>query len=489
MIHPPLFLHFLIVALFLGAQQVLTAEVLSPTKNFSQAEKSEKYPAGNATIRKPITSKIFTHPSANMQHAKKLDFFVGFAFFRKLWVTPPSATTASDGLGPLYNARSCQLCHVRDGRGHPPDDGDSAVSMFLRLSIPPQTFADKKKLSSHKVNTIPDPVYGGQLQNAAIPGQKAEGKIHVEYQNINITYPDGETIILRKPHYSVNNLAYGDMHPDVMLSPRIAPSMIGLGLLEAIPKKDVLSLADENDADTNGISGKPNQAWSHKYNKVMIGRFGYKAGQATIDDQNQDAFLNDIGLSVPFHPNGWGDCSVKQRVCRDTPDGGSPQYDNLEAPKKVTDTLEFYARNLAVPMRRKVNNTDVLSGKKLFYESGCIACHHPKYKTANLPDQPEQSEQLIWPYTDLLLHDMGEGLADNRPEGDATGTEWRTAPLWGLGLAKTVSKRTMYLHDGRARTIEEAILWHGGEAQMAKAKFVALKKNQRQQLIQFLESL
>ena len=480
-------IRFLLASLLLSA--TADAEVPLPALDFSKAEIREAFSAGDATTRKPVDHKIFTHPSANMAHEKKLDFFVGFGFFRKLWVTAPSATTASDGLGPLYNARSCQLCHVRDGRGHPPDIGDSAVSMFLRLSIPPQTAQDKALLKAHKVNIIPDPVYGGQLQNIAIPGQKAEGKIQVKYDDVKITYADGEQVILRKPTYSVQELGYGKMHDDIMLSPRIAPAMIGLGLLEAISEKDILSLVDIDDRNKDGISGKANQVWSHKFNQVMLGRFGYKAGQASIDDQNQDAFFGDIGLSVPFHKQGWGDCTAQQSICRKTPDGGNPQYNHLEAPKQVTDTLELYSRNLAVPLRRDVNDSEVLSGKKYFYQSGCIACHQPKYKTAKLPQQPEQSEQLIWPYTDLLLHDMGEGLADHRPEGDATGSEWKTAPLWGIGLARTVSKRAMFLHDGRARSIEEAILWHGGEAEAAKQRFMGMNKTQRQQLLVFLGSL
>lgn len=480
-------IRFLLASLLLSAS--VDAEVLPPTTDFSKAEINEAFSAGDATTRKPVTHKIFTHPSANMAHAKKLDFFVGFGFFRKLWVTAPSATTASDGLGPLYNARSCQLCHIRDGRGHPPDAGDHAVSMFLRLSIPPQTEQDKALLKAHKINTIPDPIYGGQLQNAAIPGQKAEGKIQVTYHDVKVTYADGEKITLRKPNYSVEELGYGKMHSNIMLSPRIAPTMIGLGLLEAISVQDILSLVDIDDRNKDGISGKPNQVWSKKHNQVMLGRFGYKAGQASLDDQNQDAFSGDIGLSVPFHKQGWGDCTVQQIICRKTPDGGNPKYNHLEAPQQVTDTLEFYARNLAVPLRRDVNDSNVLAGKKHFYQAGCVACHEPKYTMAKLPLQPEQSEQLIWPYSDLLLHDMGEGLADHRPEGDATGTEWKTAPLWGIGLARTVSKRAMFLHDGRARSIEEAILWHGGEAEAAKQRFMGMKKVQRQQLLVFLESL
>jgi CxxC motif-containing protein (DUF1111 family) len=467
----------------------LNAALLPLSGDFSKAELGEKYPAGYATVNKPLDRRIFTHPSANMKHEKKIDFFVGFGFFRKIWVEAPSATTASDGLGPLYNARSCALCHRRDGRGHPPDEGDNAVSMFLRLSIPPQTDEDNKRLIEHNVTTIPEPTYGGQLQNAAITGQRSEGRIEVEYKEIKIYFPDGQSIALRKPRYTVKELGYGPMHADVMMSPRIAPAMIGLGLLEAINEEDILSRVDIEDNNNDNISGKPNRIWSHAHKKVMLGRFGYKAGQPNLDEQNQDAAFNDIGLSNPLHPDGWGECSVEQTICRNTPDGGSAQSKHLEAPKQVTQALQLYTRNLAVPMRRKVNDRDVLAGKKHFYTIGCIACHQPKFLTQTLTNQPEQSKQLIWPYTDLLLHDMGEGLSDHRPEGEATGNEWRTAPLWGVGLATMVNKRAKFLHDGRARNIQEAIVWHGGEAQGAKNRFMALKKAHREQLLRFVKSL
>lgn len=482
----------IVVLIIMATTSDVKADVMPLTSDFTKAESGEQFPGGDATVRKSADGRIFTHPSSNMNHEKKLDFFVGFGLFRKNWVQAPATTAASDGLGPLYNARSCQTCHIRDGRGNPPDDGDNAVSMFLRLSIPPQTEDHKKLLSEHKINTIPEPTYGGQLQNIAVSGQSGEGDVRVKYEPVEVIFPDGEKVLLRKPTYSVDNLGYGNMHADVMLSPRIAPPMIGLGLLEAINEKDILSLADSDDSDKDGISGKPNKVWSKLTNSVSLGKFGYKAGQPNLDEQNQGAAFNDIGLSVPLHPNGWGACTEAQNICRKAPDGGSPQYNNLEAPKRVTDALNFYISNLAVPIRRKANDKEVLSGKALFYSSGCTACHQPSFKTAKKSETSQLaglSNQLIWPYTDLLLHDMGKGLSDNRPEGDASGNEWRTSPLWGVGLAKTVNKRAMFLHDGRARNIQEAILWHDGEARYSKGRFMSLKKGQRAQLLMFIESL
>ncbi|MES2663566.1 MAG: di-heme oxidoredictase family protein, partial [Pseudomonadota bacterium] len=245
--------------------------------------------------------------------------------------------------------------------------------------------------------------------------------------------------------------------------------------------------ADIDDKNSDGISGKPNQVWSDIHQKVMLGRFGWKAGMPNINEQSQSASAGDMGISVPLHPKGSGECTEKQIRCQKAPDGNSPEYENLEAHSTINDLIVFYASNLAVPMRR--NTESVLQGKKLFYENGCIGCHQPKFMTQKSSTHPEQSEQLIWPYTDLLLHDMGEGLADNRPESAATGNEWRTPPLWGIGLTETVNGHTLFLHDGRARNISEAILWHGGESEKSKQSFLKMNKKQRDQLIQFVESL
>jgi CxxC motif-containing protein (DUF1111 family) len=265
--------------------------------------------------------------------------------------------------------------------------------------------------------------------------------------------------------------------------------MIGLGLLEAIPAQDILALADEADEDGDGISGRPNLVWSIEHEKVMLGRFGLKAGTPTIRHQSAAAFSGDIGISNPLFPNPWGECTEGQSACVDAEHGDDPSHDGFEVDDQGLDLVTFYAQNLAVPARRGADDPDVLRGKEVFYEAGCTSCHTPKFVTHRLDDQPAQSFQLIWPYTDMLLHDMGPGLADNRPEGRATGTEWRTAPLWGIGLTKLVSGHDTYLHDGRAQTLMEAILWHGGEAQAARDEVIRLSKPDRDALITFLESL
>ncbi|MGI9503628.1 MAG: di-heme oxidoredictase family protein, partial [Geminicoccaceae bacterium] len=336
---------------------------------------------------------------------------------------------------------------------------------------------------------VPEPTYGGQLQDLAIVGHNAEGRMVIDYQEQPVELAGGEVVTLRKPTYSVEDLGYGPLHPEVMLSPRVAPAMIGLGLLEYISEEDILANADPDDTDGDGISGRPNRVWSVESEKVMLGRFGWKAGNPTLNQQNSDAMAGDIGISNPLVPASYGECTEAQIDCRSAPHGVSERHGGHETGAEVMEKILFYSRNLAVPARRNIDDPEVLLGKQKFYESGCIACHVPKFITRKDDSQPAQSFQLIWPYSDMLLHDMGEGLADHRPEGDADGREWRTPPLWGIGLTETVNGHTFFLHDGRARNLKEAILWHDGEGADARRRFVDLAKSDRDALITFLNSL
>ncbi|MEL6921703.1 MAG: di-heme oxidoredictase family protein, partial [Pseudomonadota bacterium] len=270
---------------------------------------------------------------------------------------------------------------------------------------------------------------------------------------------------------------------------RVAPQMIGLGLLDAIPAADILALADPNDRDGDGISGRAQIVMSREYGVPMLGRFGLKAGQPSVWEQSASAFHGDIGISSTLFPSGAGECSAAQTACQIAPDGNTPIHDDAEISDEGLRLVTFYSSNLGVPARRDVDDPEVLRGKQVFYETGCISCHTPKFVTNRLEDQPEQSFQLIWPYTDMLLHDMGPGLADNRPEARANGQEWRTPPLWGIGLTETVSGHTYFLHDGRARSLLEAILWHGGEAKSQKQEVIEMPPEDRAALIRFLESL
>jgi CxxC motif-containing protein (DUF1111 family) len=462
--------------------------VLAPPTDFTKPEPFEAKPAGSATVRATMTADAFSLHSANMPFEDEMRFKLGNALFRKLWVAAPASTKASDGLGPLYNARACQDCHLKDGRGHPPENADdSRVSMFLRLSIPggqsPEGIADW-------IATQPDPTYGGQMQDLAAPGHAAEGRMEISWTETPVTMTDGTTVTLRAPTYSLADPAYGAPADGLMLSPRVAPQMIGLGLLEAIPVADILALADEGDANGDGISGRPQIVPSVEFGVPMLGRFGLKAGAPTVKEQSAGAFSGDMGLSTPFHPDPAGDCTPLQPTCKEAPTGQDVgTRDGLEVDGESLDLVTFYSRNLGVPDRRNVDDPNVLKGKAVFYTTGCQSCHTPKHVTHRLDGQPEQSFQLIWPYTNLLLHDMGPGLADNRPEGRATGSEWKTPPLWGLGLTETVSGHTQLLHDGRARSVLEAIIWHGGEAQTQRDAVVNMSTKDRAALLAFLGSL
>ncbi|EPF2927365.1 di-heme oxidoredictase family protein [Vibrio navarrensis] len=443
---------------------------------FADTEKS----GGDTSVRKEGPN-AFSLPAANLPMSERLDFSVGNSFFRNPWVQAPASTDARDGLGPLFNTNGCQNCHIKDGRGHPPEANDShSVSMLVRLSIPALT--DEQKQAPLKGGVVPEPTYGDQLQDFALPDQKAEGKIIVTYSPVPVRFQDGSEVVLRKPHVTIGELGYGAMHPDVMLSARVAPPMIGLGLLENIPEETLRQWADPDDANHDGISGKLNRVWDVQKQDFAVGRFGWKAGQPSLMQQNAAAFNGDIGLTSRLFPQ--ENCTAKQALCEAMPNGGEPEVSD-----NILDFVEFYSQHLAVPVRRNLQDPQVQQGAALFERVGCQSCHKKDVKTAKRPNLPALSQQTIHPYSDLLLHDMGEGLADNRPEFLANGREWRTPPLWGIGYTQEVNGHTYFLHDGRARNLLEAVLWHGGEAEAAKQKVLAMSKAERDALIAFLNSL
>lgn len=444
------------------------AAIVAPTTSFDAAEAFEANPGGAATTQR-ADRDAFSQPSANLDFAARADFTVGDGVFRTLWVSAPSSTTSSDGLGPLFNARGCQECHIKDGRGHPPAEGATdAVSFLMALSYPEGVLS----------------AYGHQLEDFAVAGLPAEGRVSVSYTLTPVALAGGEIATLHVPHYAVTDLGYGPLPEGTVLSPRIAPQMIGLGLLEAIHPNDIIARADPDDADGDGISGRISWVIDMATGETAIGRFGWRASQPTIADQTAVAFANDMGLGTELNPLPHGDCTALQADCLAAPTGaeeGAPEVN-----PDLFDLVVFYSHHLAVPARRDYDDPQVLAGKELFYETGCAGCHTPKYVTSNEPGiDPALRRQLIWPYTDLLLHDMGPGLADGGPDG----YEWRTAPLWGIGLTQTVSGSGHFLHDGRATTLLEAILWHGGEAQAARDAVVNMSPEDRAALIRFLESL
>jgi CxxC motif-containing protein (DUF1111 family) len=456
--------------------------VTAPTSDFSAPESFEASSAGAATTRKIVNADAFSFSQANLTFEQEEQFKLGNALFRKVWVSAPSSTQASDGLGPLFNARACQSCHIKDGRG-------PVSSRFLRLSVPARNAEEQAMLDSGERLEIGDPVYGIQLQDQAVPGLAGEAKKDVTITDVPVTLGDGTVVTLKSPHYAVVDPAYGPLAPDVMLSPRVAPPMVGLGLIESIPAQDIEALADPEDRDGDGISGRAHFVRDPVSGNMMLGRFGWKGGAPSLRVQAANAFAGDIGISTPLTMRAYGDCTEAQTACRAMPTGVQDRLGDSEAPDPVLDLVTFYSSTLGVPVRRGVDDPVVLQGKQAFYESGCIGCHNPKFVTSRDAPNPAHTFQLIWPYSDFLLHDMGDGLADHRPEGQATGMEWRTPALWGIGLTGTVGGETSFLHDGRAGSLVEAILWHGGEAQAARDRFANLPVAARDAMVEFLESL
>ncbi len=431
-------------------------------------EDGEWFPGGDTTNTLLLGSNAFLMPAQNLSAEHEQDFYSGNSFFNLSWVEAPASTASRDGLGPLFNARSCSGCHFKDGRAAPPDDGQAPfVGLLLRVSVPgpdgPQ----------------PHPEYGGQIQDQALADVPVEALPTVTWEQVEGRYDDGTAYTLLQPRYGLESLAHGPLGEDVMLSPRVAPHMIGLGLLEAIPEERLEALADPDDADGDGISGRIQRVSTDQ--GQLVGRFGWKGDAPGVDHQVAGAFASDMGLTSRMQL--LDDCTDAQVDCLDQAEGGVPEVED-----DLFDLVVLYARTVAVPVRRAADTEPVLRGKRLFGDLGCATCHTPSHTTGASPLE-ELEGQLIWPYTDLLLHDMGQGLADDRPVGEASGTEWKTPPLWGLGLVDDVGGHTRFLHDGRARSLEEAVLWHGGEAADAQADFVALDADDRAALLAFLEDL
>ncbi|WP_428268345.1 di-heme oxidoredictase family protein [Haliangium sp.] len=435
-------------------------------------EPGEELSGGEAGTVFDVGRDAYSHPLPGLDGDQERAFFRGKALFRDGWVAAPSSTQTRDGLGPLFNARSCVACHARDGRGRPPVDDERLLSILFRLSVPG---------TSAIGGPVGDPTYGGQLQPYGLSGLDGDGDVRIDYEEVAGTYGDGTAYSLRRPRYELVDLAYGPASADVLVSPRVAPAMHGLGLLEAVSEDDIVALADEDDADGDGISGRPNYVWDVESEAMTLGRFGWKANQPSLLQQSAGAFNGDIGITSRLFPT--DDCTAGQTACVDAANGGDP-----ELVDGFLDDVAFYARTLAVPGRRAWDDPEVLAGKELFSDFGCAGCHTPLLRTGP-SDTAALAEQDIRPYTDMLLHDMGEELADHRPDFLADGREWRTAPLWGIGLIPVINQHQFLLHDGRARGLAEAILWHGGEAEDARERFRTASADERAQLITFLESL
>lgn len=445
----------------------------------------------------------FSFPFAHLDEAERTRFVIGNSFFKRNWVEAPASTTARDGLGPHFIARACAACHTLDGRGAPPDwqrtlgpEPDNTVALLMRLSVPGEP--------DPQAGVRPEPVYGDQFNNAAIQGVRPEG--HVEIRGIPMRgrFADGTPYTLRKPEYRLTKLGYGPLAKDVMVSPRIAPQVIGLGLIEAIPESEIRANAREQAAMSGPIKGLPNRVWDVFAQQEVIGRFGWKANVGTVAHQSAGAFLGDMGITSSVN---WREtCTSAQTDCLAAPHGGGARkardgivpaaQASAEQPEIDDKTLAdviFYTATLAPPARRNPGDPQVLQGQALFHQAQCAVCHRPSYVTGEPPfprfAAARVSGQRIWPYTDLLLHDMGPELAAGRPDFLANGRQWKTPPLWGIGLIKAVNGHQRLLHDGRADGVLEAVLWHGGEALPAKEMVRKMSKAEREALVKFVESL
>ena len=498
-------------------------------------EANEHLAGGDATVFVSNEDAFSTRPKMIADDFQDDGFFTsGDHLFR----------TPDKDIGPLLSTGSCQGCHVNDGRGSAPETPtDPMLSMLL-------------KLGDDSGNA--DPVYGDQLQPFAVQSfntsdfnsgiSQHDGSINgtelygeafpfIEYETISGTYPDGTAYELRNPVYKIKDLSFGPFVNDIHFSARLAPQAFGVGLLDAIPAENIISLADENDEDANGVSGRVSMANDAFSGEMKLGRFAYKAQNTSVLQQVAGAYGGDIGISTSIFPN--EACTDQQIACQTIAALESKVDTEHDFSDQNLALVEFYNRVLGVPVRRGFDddtNTwdeNIIAGRQLFFETQCVDCHTPRHVTGEakgsvlgkltltgLEENAEPiamlSEQTIYPYTDLLLHDMGgscavtretvigdscssgaecmyvqrcEGLADGLIQGDASGTEWKTPALWGIGLVQTVNPNATFLHDGRARTIEEAILWHDGEAASRKEAFMALSQTQRQQLIDFVESL
>ena len=420
---------------------------------------AEPVRAGGDTSVYNRTSFAFEVPATNLSEESLIKHLNGDVTFGDVFVTPPAPR--NPGLGPLFNNVSCESCHVKNGRGQPVFGNTGLRSHgLIRISDPEGT--PLVPGGNRPVDGL-----GEQIQDHATFGFEPEAEVFLDWEEVPGIYPDGTPYSLRRPILDIR-LPDGEPLPSyIQTSMRVPPPVIGLGLLEAISDDTILEMSDPDDADGDGISGRPNMVWDSVTSTMEIGRFGLKASALNLRNQAAKAYSEDMGVSSPDIP------------------GIDPEPDIDEETVELTT---FYTQTLAVPLRLDTDDPDVPAGERIFNDIGCEQCHRSVIRTGT-HELPELSDQLIQPFTDLLLHDMGEGLADHRPDHEATGTEWRTPPLWAIGLTKTVAGVQNFLHDGRARTLEEAILWHDGEAQNAKENFMNLNKTEREKLIKFLNAL
>jgi len=454
----------------LGALVVLTGCSGGATPDQSLAPADPK--SGGLSTTLDDSSQAYGNSVSKLDDEQAGKFSLGHSVFSRAWVTAPATTDNLDGLGPLFNARACASCHSKDGRSAPFNASGALLGMLFRLSIPG---------SADNGGPKPDPVYGDQLRPFGILGVPGDATPHVTYEELPGNYGDGEAYSLQKPSYAIDGWNYGEPGEGLMISPRTGPSVIGLGLLEAVPEDEILANVHPPDAD--GVQGVPNYVWDAAQQATVLGRFGWKANQPSTLQQTAGAFVGDIGITSSLFRS--GTCTPTMTACNSATTGADPDF---ELSDQAWHAVGFYMRALAVPARRAVTDQVALQGELLFTTFGCASCHRSTLHTGP-SDVETLANQTIHPYTDLLLHDMGSDLADDRPDYQASGSQWRTPPLWGLGLLQKVNQHSFMLHDARARGLAEAILWHGGEGTTARENFRLATAPERAALLKFLESL
>ena len=471
-------LHPIAFGLFAAGLAALTLTALAE----GDVASDRKLSAGTFTLDRADKS-AYTEPAPALTYKQRQAFLFGRNVFHRKWAAVVSLN-GDWGLGPTFNASQCSECHVRDGRGSVPSARDEQLlSTLVRLSVPGEHEHGSPK---------PHPNYGDQVQNRALRGQNvdfafsrepvpAEAELYLDWEESVVAFADGEQVRLRRPRLRIENPNFGPLGPEAMTSVRVAQPIFGLGLLDAVPDETILALARRQ--KEQGLDGRVNHVWDAINKRVALGRYGWKANQPSLKQQVAAAAIGDMGVASNLYPD--QNCPPVQEICRRELPGNVPEIVNHEL-----DALEFWLRGLAVPARRNVDDPQFQRGEKLFTQVKCAACHLPEMKTAAVfPALPQLANQTFRAYTDLLLHDMGEELADGRPDFGAGPRDWRTPPLWGLGLSETVNGSTAMLHDGRARDATEAVLWHGGEAAASREAFRNLSKTDRAALLKFLDSI
>lgn len=427
---------------------------------------------------KPIPPEaVYMQPVPGLTHSQLQKFKAGEKQFKAPWVVFP-LLGGEWGLGPTFLANSCVGCHVQAGRGRTFDQPDAIVfHQMLRLSLPGEG-ADG--------GPVPHPNYGDQLQVFGVnvglkenlkPG---EAELYVDWLPEPVTLPDGTLVELRKPAFRIEKPNFGPIDASVLTSLRNTQVVFGVGYLEAVAEEDILALAALQ--RTQGLNGRPNYVRDDIHQRTALGRFGWKANQPSVRQQIAAAFHGDMGVTSSLYIE--ENCPPVQTACRAMPPGNRPELLDYS-----WDELNFWSVALDAPAARDQDNPQIIRGREAFEKARCAQCHVPEMRTGDYPLLPAISKKIFHAYTDLLLHDMGPGLADGRPDFKAGPQDWRTAPLWGIGLSAQVNGSTHLLHDGRARNVLEAILWHGGEAQASRDLFAGLSKEERDDLIAFVNSL